>query len=102
MDADYCRAVSAAIFSGSVSVVFSNLPSSERFRALSDGEVDLVSAVVTLNMERDVSEPSTKGEGFAFSQPMFYDGLTFGGLPEYVYYDFVLYSVERRSDTIFF
>lgn len=81
MDVDYCRAVSAAIFSGSISVVFTNIPSAERFKALANGFVDIVAGLVTLNMERDVNESST-GKGHAFSEPMFYDGLTFSGLPE--------------------
>ena len=77
-----CRAVSAAIFDGIYStIVFVDLPATERFHALQSGDVDLLSRITTLTLQRDVKEPTT-GEGFEFTSPIFYDGLTFGGIPE--------------------
>jgi hypothetical protein len=83
-DVDFCRAVSAAIFNGVTNtVVYTDLPASERFQALQDGDVDVLSRLTTVTLSRDVLEPNT-GVGFSFSQPKFYDGLTFGGIPPYV------------------
>ena len=80
-DVDFCRALSAAIFDGDPDhVIYSDLPASERFQALASGDVDVLSRLTTLTLSRDVNE-STTGEGFSFSQPNFYDGLTFGGTP---------------------
>jgi hypothetical protein len=83
-DVDFCRALSAAIFDGVTdTVVYTDLPASERFQALQNGDVEVLSRLTTLTLSRDVLEPNT-GVGFSFSQPNFYDGLTFGGIPPYV------------------
>jgi ABC-type amino acid transport substrate-binding protein len=83
-DVDFCRALSAAIFDGSPDVVeFIDLSASERFRALNEGTVDVLSRITTITMPRDVFEQSA-GSGFTFSQPNFYDGVRFGGIPPYV------------------
>jgi hypothetical protein len=85
LDIDYCRAVSAAIFNGITNtVVYVVLTSGERFIKLARGEVDMLSRLTTVTLDRDVSEPTTcvdKCVGFSFSQPDFYDGVSFGGIP---------------------
>jgi len=81
LDVDFCRALSAAIFDGVTStVVYSVLPAEERFIALATGQVDVLSRITTVTLARDVNEPDA-GVGFSFSQPDFYDGLSFGGIP---------------------
>ena len=73
LDAEYCYALSASIFNGtSENVVFVELPATqERFTALADEEVDVLSGG-SVNLETDVLE-SLSGQGFSFSQPYFYD-----------------------------
>jgi ABC-type amino acid transport substrate-binding protein len=81
IDIDLCRAISAAIFDGSFStIVYVDLLATDRFLALANGEIDLLSRITTVTLERDVQEPTT-GEGFTFSLPVFYDHLAFGGIP---------------------
>jgi general L-amino acid transport system substrate-binding protein len=80
---DYCKAISAAIFDGVTDTVqYTDLSASDRFVALANGDVDLLSRLTTFNLNRDVKETDT-GVGFQFTQPNFYDGLTFGGVPPY-------------------
>jgi hypothetical protein len=80
-DVDFCRALSAAIFDGVThTVVYTDLPASVRFQELQEGKVDVLSRLTTVTLSRDVKEPAT-GVGFQFSQPNFYDGLTFAGVP---------------------
>lgn len=75
--------MSAAIFNGETdTVVYTDLPAAERFQALENGDVDVLSRLTTLNLERDVRESSV-GVGFSFSPPNFYDGLSFGGIPPF-------------------
>eukprot|EP00934_Nitzschia_sp_Nitz4_P005117 Nitzschia sp. Nitz4//scaffold238_size30058//11696//14318//NITZ4_008000-RA/size30058-augustus-gene-0.16-mRNA-1//-1//CDS//3329543531//5107//frame0 len=82
-DIDFCKAVSAAIFNGTTDTVeYTDLAASQRFQALLDGEVDVLSRLTTINLARDVRESSV-GVGFSFSQPNFFDGLTFGGVPPF-------------------
>lgn len=81
LDVDFCKAVSAAIFNGVTNtIVYQVLPATERFRTLQQGGVDLLARITTVTMERDVFEPNAEA-GFSFSQPNFYDGLSFGGIP---------------------
>lgn len=81
LDVDFCRAVSAAIFNGvSDDVDFRVVPASERFLALANGDVDILSQITTWTFQRDVFEP-TSGVGFSFTQPDFYDGVAVGGIP---------------------
>jgi ABC-type amino acid transport substrate-binding protein len=80
-DVDFCRALSAAILNGATNVNFIYLPPSERFRALKDGDVDVLARVTTVTFERDVREPSTES-GFTYSQPIFYDALSIAAIPE--------------------
>ena len=72
-DVDFCRAVSAAIFGRSDNIEFFSLSASERFFALESGDVDLLSRLTTVTLERDAFEPNV-GTGFSFTQPNFYDG----------------------------
>lgn len=73
LDADYCYALSASIFSNtSGTTVFVDLPASEeRYSALANGDVDVLSGG-SVNLVTDVLEPFS-GQGFSFSQPYFYD-----------------------------
>ena len=83
-DVDYCKALAAAIFDGSVDhIVYHVLPATGRFEAQDMGDVDVLSRITTYTLERDVFEPTTM-QGFMFSQPVFYDGLSFGGVPTFV------------------
>ncbi|KAG7340723.1 glutamine synthetase II [Nitzschia inconspicua] len=82
-DVDFCKALSAAIFNGVTDTIeYTDLSASERFVALAAGDVDVLSRLTTLTLERDVNEPGT-GQGFHFAMPNFYDGMTFGGIPPY-------------------
>jgi ABC-type amino acid transport substrate-binding protein len=82
-DVDFCKALAAAIFNGETNTVeYTDLSASVRFQALEQGDVDVLSRLTTDTLHGDVREPTT-GTGFAFSQPDFYDGLTFGGIPPY-------------------
>jgi general L-amino acid transport system substrate-binding protein len=83
-DVDFCRAIAAALFDGDhTKVIFTDLPASVRFFELQQGAVDVLSRITTVTLERDVREPNV-GVGFSFSQPTFYDGMTFGGVPQFV------------------
>ena len=81
LDIDFCKALSAAMFNGVTSSVhYTVLPATDRFIALAEGQVDVLSRITTVTLSRDVNETSS-GVGFSFSQPDFYDGLSFGGIP---------------------
>ena len=75
---DFCKALSAAIFNGTTDTVEYLDVTSDRFLALQNREVDVLSRVTTVNLSRDIREGSTR-MGFSFTQPNFYDGLWFGG-----------------------
>jgi general L-amino acid transport system substrate-binding protein len=84
MDIELCKAISAAIFGtpNFVSVTMTqSTGSDERWTALASKKVDLVLRS-THTMQRDVYMAEV-GTGYAFSQPYFYDGLMFGGIPEF-------------------
>ncbi|MEZ5774406.1 MAG: transporter substrate-binding domain-containing protein [Hyphomicrobiaceae bacterium] len=53
-DVDFCRAVAAAVFKATDRVQFRPLMPSERLKALSAGEVDLIARVPTWNIETAV------------------------------------------------
>ena len=55
----------------------------ERFQALVDDEVDMLTCLTTHTMERQVLEATT-GHGLSFTIPYLYDGLHFGGDPFFV------------------
>jgi general L-amino acid transport system substrate-binding protein len=95
-DVDFCRALSAAIFDGvDTHVVYSVLPATDRFIALASGQVDCLSRVTTFTQERDRAEPTT-GSGFSFGPVVFYDGLSFGGIPPY---DSCADKLDAKSST---
>ncbi len=71
IDADFCRAVAAAIFGKASNVKFVPLNAKERFTALQSGEVDLLSRNTTWTMSRDTSL------GLTFTGVMYYDGQAF-------------------------
>jgi ABC-type amino acid transport substrate-binding protein len=76
-DVDYCRAITAAIFGDDGNQVnFIHLTTTERFQALQNGTVDVLSRITTVTLNRDVLERVT------FSQPTFYDAILFGGKQE--------------------
>jgi general L-amino acid transport system substrate-binding protein len=71
LDADFCRAVAAAVFNDPEKVRFTPLTAKERFTALQSGEVDLLSRNTTWTMSRDT------GLGLKFAGVMYYDGQGF-------------------------
>jgi len=73
LDADICRAIAAAITGDAANVEFVNLTSSQRFGAVTDGLVDIVSRYTVPTASRD-SEL-----GIDFGPVVFYDGQHFMG-----------------------
>ena len=70
LDADTCRAVAAAVLGDGEKVEFRDLNPSERFAALSSGEVDLLARNTTMTLSRDAAG----GNGLSFAPTTFYDG----------------------------
>lgn len=68
MDADYCRAIAAALFDDPTKVEFRNLSAQERFTALAAGEVDVLIRNTTWTINRDTAL------GLEFMPTTFYDG----------------------------
>ncbi|MEM7772086.1 MAG: amino acid ABC transporter substrate-binding protein [Cyanobacteria bacterium P01_A01_bin.37] len=68
LDVDFCKAVAAALFDDPEAVQYRNLDSTERFTALSGGEVDMLSRNTTWTISRDTSV------GLEFAPTTFYDG----------------------------
>src|SRR6478735_8488653 len=60
INADYCRALAAAVFGDQTKVKFIQLPSKDRITALQSGETDLIAATTTWTMSRD----TTLGQNF--------------------------------------
>jgi len=71
LDADFCRAVAAAIFGDKPKIKFVPLAAKERFTALQSGEIDLLSRNTTWTMSRDTTQ------GLTFSVVNYYDGQGF-------------------------
>lgn len=71
LDADFCRAVAAAVFGNPEKVVFVALAPSERFPALQSGGIDLLSRNTTWTIGREA------GLGVRFVGALFYDGQGF-------------------------
>ena len=67
-DADFCRAVAAAVFGDATKVEFVDLETTDRFTALQSGSVDVLIRNTTWTASRDGTEGAT------FLQPNFYDG----------------------------
>lgn len=67
-DADFCRAVAAAIFGTADAIEFRPLTAQERFTALQTGEVDVLFRNTTWTLNRDTAV------GLDFGPVIFYDG----------------------------
>ena len=70
-DADYCRAIAAAVFGDASKVKYSPLSAKERFTALQSGEIDVLSRNTTWTMSRDTTL------GLNFAGVNYYDGQGF-------------------------
>src|SRR5882757_6882847 len=71
IDADFCRAVAAAVFGDGTKVKFTPLSAKERFTALQSGEVDILSRNTTWTINRDTAL------GLDFVGVTYYDGQGF-------------------------
>lgn len=71
MDVDFCRAVAAAIFGDDTKIAFTGLSASNRFGALRDGKIDLLSRNTTWTAERDSAMQ------LDFAGVTYYDGQAF-------------------------
>ena len=71
MDVDFCRAVAAAVLGKADKVTFVPLNNSDRFDALREGEVDLLSRNTTWTLSRDLDL------GMAFVGILYHDGQGF-------------------------
>jgi general L-amino acid transport system substrate-binding protein len=67
-DADFCRAVAAAVLGDAEAIEWIPLSASARFTALQSGEIDVLIRNTTWTATRD------GGEGAAFATTTFYDG----------------------------
>ncbi|MDC7681779.1 amino acid ABC transporter substrate-binding protein [Asticcacaulis sp. BYS171W] len=70
-DVDFCRAMAAAIFSDADRVNFIPLSTSERFKALQTGKVDVLWRSTSWTLSRDA------GDGVDFAGVNYYDGQGF-------------------------
>lgn len=70
-DADFCRAVAAAVFGDATKVKFVPTNATERFTALQSGEIDLLARNTTWTLTRDTSL------GLNFTGINYYDGQGF-------------------------
>lgn len=70
-DADFCRAVAAAVLGDATKVTFVPTNATERFTALQSGEIDLLARNTTWTLTRDTSL------GFNFTGVNYYDGQGF-------------------------
>ncbi|HEY5664390.1 MAG TPA: amino acid ABC transporter substrate-binding protein [Ilumatobacter sp.] len=68
IDADYCRAVAAAVTGSADSVVFTALTAAERFTAVQTGDVDVLMRNSTWTQSRDTEV------GMDFGPTTYYDG----------------------------
>lgn len=71
LDADFCRAVAAAVFGDGSKVKFTPLSAKERFTALQSGEIDILSRNTTWTINRDTAL------GLNFAGVTYYDGQGF-------------------------
>lgn len=71
IDADFCRAVAAAVFGDAEKVNFVSLTATERFTALQSGEIDVLPRNTTWTLTRDASL------GINFTGVNYYDGQGF-------------------------
>lgn len=68
LDAEYCRAVAAALFSDTTKVEYRPLTTQARFAAVQSGEVDVLIRNTTFTLNRDTAV------GLEFLPTTFYDG----------------------------
>lgn len=68
IDAEFCRAVAAALFNDAKAVEFRKLSTTERFATIQTGDVDVVFRNTTWTLNRDTAV------GMDFVQTTFYDG----------------------------
>jgi general L-amino acid transport system substrate-binding protein len=71
LDVEFCSALAAAIFGSKDAVKFRNLTAADRFKALQDGEVDVLSRATAWTLTRDTEL------GARFVGVLFYDGQGF-------------------------
>ncbi len=71
LDADFCRAVAAAVIGNAEKVTFVPLSASERFPALQARKIDLLARSTTWTLVREAIM------GVQFAATLFYDGQTF-------------------------
>jgi len=71
LDVDLCRAVAAAVFGDDNKVTYLPLSAQDRFKALQDSKIDILSRNTTWNMTRDTSM------GISFAGINYYDGQGF-------------------------
>ena len=71
LDADFCRAIAAAVFDDPKAVLFRDYSTAERFPALNAGDVDLLARTTTWTMSRDTAQ------GFNFRAINYFDGQGF-------------------------
>lgn len=71
LDVEFCSALAAGIFGNKDAVKFRALPTSERFRALKDGEIDILMRASAWTLTRDTDL------GARFVEILFYDGQGF-------------------------
>ena len=67
-DADFCRAIAAAVLGDATATEFVDLEAADRFTALQSGEIDVLVRNTTWTATRDGENAAT------FMQPNFYDG----------------------------
>ena len=71
IDADFCRAIAAALFNNPRAVKFVPLSARDRFSALNSGKIDLLARNTTWTASRDVAM------GISFIGTLYYDGQGF-------------------------
>lgn len=71
LDADFCRAVAAAVLGDAAKVRYVPLASKQKVLAVSSGQVDMTSRTTTWTMKRD------SAEGVDFTAVVYYDGQGF-------------------------
>ena len=96
MDADFCRAVAAAVFGDPEKVAFYPLTASERLPGLRTGEIDLLSRNTTWTIGRET------GLGVQFVGTLYYDGQGFlvrkgGGITKVSDLKNAAICIERRT-----
>lgn len=71
IEVEFCSALAAAVFGNKSSVKFRALPTSDRFKALQEGEIDVLLRATSWTLSRD------SDLGARFTSVLFYDGQGF-------------------------